>query len=241
MWYTPQNKHGTWKWTLGKGDSYWKPSFPGSMLIFGGVVSWRILLPQRTKVWIHRGLLARLTVKSHICHLGAGSAQEERCQSEVFKGKTLLTYFHPMPVPKTKLAMDVQTFEIFHRTGGLICKTLLRCLDQKRFAAIYIYIWHNHRTNFQGTFCRQVIQVLIQRRSFHRRLPEYSECQLGLCLKFPLPNKLPVRVEESPRVRKATIPTHFMKCGAKVSYHIMYYHIISYHTIPYHIIHHIIP
>ncbi len=36
--YTPQNKHGTWKWTLGKGDSYWKPSFPGSMLIFGGVL-----------------------------------------------------------------------------------------------------------------------------------------------------------------------------------------------------------
>ncbi len=35
--YTPQNKHGTWKWTLGKGDSYWKPPFPGSMLIFGGV------------------------------------------------------------------------------------------------------------------------------------------------------------------------------------------------------------
>ena len=35
--YTPQNKHGTWKWTLGKGDSYWKPSFPGSMLNFGGV------------------------------------------------------------------------------------------------------------------------------------------------------------------------------------------------------------
>ena len=35
--YTPQNKHGTWKWTLGKGDSYWKPPFPGSMLNFGGV------------------------------------------------------------------------------------------------------------------------------------------------------------------------------------------------------------
>ncbi len=34
---SPQNKHGTWKWTLGKGDSYWKPPFPGSMLIFGGV------------------------------------------------------------------------------------------------------------------------------------------------------------------------------------------------------------
>ncbi len=35
--YTPQNKHGTWKWTLAKWDSYWKPSFPGSMLIFWGV------------------------------------------------------------------------------------------------------------------------------------------------------------------------------------------------------------
>ena len=35
--YTPKNKHGTWKWTLGKGDSYWKPSFPGSMLNFRGV------------------------------------------------------------------------------------------------------------------------------------------------------------------------------------------------------------
>ena len=30
----------TWKWgPLGKGDSYWKPSFPGSMLIFWGVVN----------------------------------------------------------------------------------------------------------------------------------------------------------------------------------------------------------
>ncbi len=39
FWDTPpQNKHGTWKWTLGKGDSYWKPQFPGSMLIFGGVI-----------------------------------------------------------------------------------------------------------------------------------------------------------------------------------------------------------
>ena len=53
----------------------------------------------------------------------------------------LHNYFHPLPVPKTKLAMDVQTFEIFHRTGGLICKTLLRCLDQKRLATIYIYIY----------------------------------------------------------------------------------------------------
>ena len=48
-WYTPQNKHGTWKWTLGKGDSYWKPSFPGSMLVFWGVVFF--LATKRRLVW----------------------------------------------------------------------------------------------------------------------------------------------------------------------------------------------
>ena len=41
---TPQNKHGTWKWTPEKGDSYWKPSFSGSMLVSGGV---RVLNPKR--------------------------------------------------------------------------------------------------------------------------------------------------------------------------------------------------
>ena len=46
--YTPQNKHGTWKWTLGKGDSYWKPSFPGSMLIFGGVNNDNRQVPRKT-------------------------------------------------------------------------------------------------------------------------------------------------------------------------------------------------
>ena len=37
--YTPPKQTWfTWKWgPLGKWDSYWKPSFPGSMLIFGGV------------------------------------------------------------------------------------------------------------------------------------------------------------------------------------------------------------
>ena len=52
--YTPQNKHGTWKWgPLGKGDSYWKPSFPGSMLIFGGVNGIFFLLKMWSvpKVW----------------------------------------------------------------------------------------------------------------------------------------------------------------------------------------------
>ena len=36
--HPPEQTAGTWKWEpLGKGDSYWKPSFPGSMLNFGGV------------------------------------------------------------------------------------------------------------------------------------------------------------------------------------------------------------
>ena len=35
--YTPENQHGTWKWTPRRGDSYEKPSFLGSMLVFGGV------------------------------------------------------------------------------------------------------------------------------------------------------------------------------------------------------------
>ena len=74
--YTSQNKHGTWKWPLGKGDSYWKPSFPGSMLNSGGVspfstfesmiflyisvlVSWRVYkshvnYPQRAKAGRYR-------------------------------------------------------------------------------------------------------------------------------------------------------------------------------------------
>ena len=38
IYYTPQNKHGAWKWNLEQGDSYWKPSFAGSMLNFGGVI-----------------------------------------------------------------------------------------------------------------------------------------------------------------------------------------------------------
>ena len=33
--------------TLGKGESYWKPSFPGSMLIFGGVFTVRVLAPSQ--------------------------------------------------------------------------------------------------------------------------------------------------------------------------------------------------
>ena len=36
--HTPRKTNGTWKWTPGRGDSYWKPSFSGSMLVFGGVL-----------------------------------------------------------------------------------------------------------------------------------------------------------------------------------------------------------
>ena len=33
----PENKHGTWKWTPGQVDSYWKSSVSDSMLDFQGV------------------------------------------------------------------------------------------------------------------------------------------------------------------------------------------------------------
>ena len=36
--YTPEIQHGTWKEVPGKGDSFWKPSFSGSMLNFGGSI-----------------------------------------------------------------------------------------------------------------------------------------------------------------------------------------------------------
>ena len=38
--YTPGVKRGTWKLAPGRVDSYWKPSFSGSMLNFGGGVTW---------------------------------------------------------------------------------------------------------------------------------------------------------------------------------------------------------
>ena len=34
------NRHSPWKWTPGKRDSYWKPPFPGAMLVLGRVVNW---------------------------------------------------------------------------------------------------------------------------------------------------------------------------------------------------------
>ena len=35
----PQNKHGTWKWTLGKGDSYWKHIISRFHVNFLGCIS----------------------------------------------------------------------------------------------------------------------------------------------------------------------------------------------------------
>ena len=34
----PRNQHGTWKWSPRRGDSYDKPSFLGSVLVFGAVI-----------------------------------------------------------------------------------------------------------------------------------------------------------------------------------------------------------
>ena len=38
--YTPEDSHGTWEYTPGRGKSSSKPSFSGSMLIFGGCKNW---------------------------------------------------------------------------------------------------------------------------------------------------------------------------------------------------------
>ena len=40
--YTPENKHGTWKHPLGKGDTSTNHQFLGSMFVLGGV--WNFLL-----------------------------------------------------------------------------------------------------------------------------------------------------------------------------------------------------
>ena len=48
--YSPENQHGTWKWTPGKGESFWKPSFSGSMLVFGvGDLLWVVFFTGKMK------------------------------------------------------------------------------------------------------------------------------------------------------------------------------------------------
>ena len=85
--YTPQNKHGTWKWTLGKGDSYWKPSFPGSMLIFWGVDSF---FRQPNLLCGFHGRPRFRKNQNHVPRTNVGAAQDSCEQMDVSKnrGKT---------------------------------------------------------------------------------------------------------------------------------------------------------
>ncbi len=40
--YTPENKHGTWKYPFGKGETFTNHQFLGSMFVLGGVLVWGI-------------------------------------------------------------------------------------------------------------------------------------------------------------------------------------------------------
>ena len=43
MAYSPENYHVSWKWTPGKGGSFWKPIiFRFQPLVFRGILSWRM-------------------------------------------------------------------------------------------------------------------------------------------------------------------------------------------------------
>ena len=53
-WKPSQSLHGTWKWHPGIGDSFWKPSFLGSMLNLGRK-SWSL--------WDSRGELSKRSLK----------------------------------------------------------------------------------------------------------------------------------------------------------------------------------
>ena len=57
--YTPTNWHGTWEYTTGRGKSSSKPSFSGSMLIFGGVIP----KPEFMGIW---GETLPLTITTHL-------------------------------------------------------------------------------------------------------------------------------------------------------------------------------
>ena len=83
----PQNKHGTWKWTVGKGDSYWKPSFPGSMLIFWGCkpfISWSVAWLSREDhcSWIPSWILNLYTDCCGVCAQSLASWTHHMAWSE---------------------------------------------------------------------------------------------------------------------------------------------------------------
>ena len=65
--YSPENQHGTWKWTPGKGESFWKPSFSGSMLVFGvGDLLWVVFFTGKMK---HQFSWAQLFVGMLSCRV----------------------------------------------------------------------------------------------------------------------------------------------------------------------------
>ena len=100
--YPPWNYHGTWKYTPGKGDSYWKPSFLGAMLVSGRVsdvacfssllwhpqVTWIFFFSNppavhRFDVGAHRGVLAtapRFFSKGGVCDSYLWSHRDTVCK-----------------------------------------------------------------------------------------------------------------------------------------------------------------
>jgi len=65
--YSPENQHGTWKWTPGKGESFWKPYFSGSMLVFGvGDLLWVVFFTGKMK---HQFSWAQLFVGMLSCRV----------------------------------------------------------------------------------------------------------------------------------------------------------------------------
>ena len=115
--YTPQNKHETWKWSLGKGDSYWKPSFPGSMLIFRGVAKKTMHLNCRN--------LQELTTKrswSHVHVSNIKRMQKKTWNKTVWSGCSILKPLNRKDFPNKNQVFNVlvQYHVIWHFFGD--CK-----------------------------------------------------------------------------------------------------------------------
>ncbi len=66
----------TWKWTPGKGDSYWKPPFLGAMLVLPGF--WTISSTHRihgTGIFTYIWLIFMVNVAKHTIHRSYGVCQ----------------------------------------------------------------------------------------------------------------------------------------------------------------------
>ena len=115
--YTRQNKHETWKWSLGKGDSYWKPSFPGSMLIFRGVAKKTMHLNCRN--------LQELTTRrswSHVHVANIKRMQNKTWNKTVWSGCSILKPLNRKDFPNKNQVFNVlvQYHVIWHFFGD--CK-----------------------------------------------------------------------------------------------------------------------